>query len=519
MKHLLLISMISILLLFGCGTSEDELPDVSPDVPTVEILEPDRGRDIYIPPPVEEPEEIAPEPLPISEYIVSLNINPSTRIVEGIQQVIFANKSDMPFDRVYFNVPVNALSRDAVQRPFFENFERRVFQQGRNYSYVRFDNITFDGAEADFSLEGTVLAVAPAEPLLPGEIAEIVLHFEMYIPRINNNFGANNYAMWFGGVIPTLAVFNHNGFNVSLSYPAGDPYFSETSNYAVVIKTPVDYVVVGTGASSVIKQGDVRITTFSAELVRDFAFALSSRFRQMSYMGSAGVEITMYYYTDIRNVQTFLELADRSLYYFSSLIGPYPFPKLDIIEVGLWAAIGMEYSQIIFMDSAYLRNERALVSLVHEIAHQWFYIIIGNDQFNEPWIDEGLASLLQEFLFRDEDEIYDLFKAQHGRLNEFLATAEHTSLMDNISVYNSWGEYFNIHYTKAKLMFYDLRLKMGIDGFGEFLRALYSNFAFKIVYKQDIIDTASEVYGSDLTDFFEKWFAEGQMPPFPDRPQ
>ena len=515
--HLLLITIISILFLFGCGSSENGLPDTLPDIPALEISEMEENRDVYTLSPIEA-EEAVLEPLPINKYTISLSIDPDTRIIEGIQQVRFANKSDVPFDRVYFNVPVGALSRDAKNRPFFENFERRVFQHGRNYSYVRFDSITLDGIEADFVFEATVLAIFPESPIFIGQISEIVLHFEMYIPKINNNFGANDYAMWFGGVIPTLAVFNHNGFNISLSHPAGDPYFSEIANYTVTIATPIEYTVVGTGAIKVVKHEDMRVTTFSAELVRDFAFALSSRFREMSYVGISGIEVTMYYYTDISNVQAFLELADRSLYYFSNLIGPYPFPKLDIIEVGLWAPIGMEYSQIIFMDSVYLSNERALVSLVHEIAHQWFYIIIGNDQFNEPWIDEGLASLLQEFLFRDEDEIYDLFKAQHSRLNAFLAATEHTSLMNNISVYNSWTEYFNIHYTKAKLMFYDLRLKMGISGFEEFLRALYSDFAFKIVYKQDIIDTASRVYENDLTDFFEKWFAEGQMPPFPDRP-
>jgi aminopeptidase N len=103
--------------------------------------------------------------------------------------------------------------------------------------------------------------------------------------------------------------------------------------------------------------------------------------------------------------QVVLEAALEALGLFTELYGPYPYPELIVAQNGYYGA--MEYSGLVSMSGyAYDRYEGKvgvlLVSLTaHEVAHQWWYGAVGNDQVHEPWLDESLATF-SELLFYEQ---------------------------------------------------------------------------------------------------------------------
>ena len=85
-------------------------------------------------------------------------------------------------------------------------------------------------------------------------------------------------------------------------------------------------------------------------------------------------------------------------------------------------ALGIEYPGIVgILTAAYDPDEvvanlpfpAMLESIIaHEVAHQWFYNIIGNDQIDEPWLDEGMAQYATWLYYAD---VYGKSNAQGYR--------------------------------------------------------------------------------------------------------
>ncbi len=493
----------------GCQTNKLEQTTPTPSTYVTEIKETAEPKTTELTP-LQTP---APQPS-INEYTINLEVDPENKTVTGIEKVVFVNKTNVYLDKTYFNLYLNAFSGQSKLVPFFSKYENKVYANGRDYGHINILSVSYNNENVSFNVNETVLEVIFDKPLATGEVGEITLQFEASVPKINSNTGANDYATWFGNFVPTLAVYNKNGFNTKPYYPAGDPFFTEIANFTVNITTPKEYQVVATGDEVVTETENNKTTSFSARLVRDFAFCVGNKYKKMTYTGQSGVEINMFYYSDLKNIQPLLEVAEKSISFFNEKIGTYPYHKLDIVETGLPFPSGMEYPQIIFIDSSYFRSERVFKSLTHEICHQWFYNIIGNDQIREAWLDEGISSLLQEFLFYDDYQLDAEMKSQYETLQENLKEAGNTKLSDDLSVYSSWAEYHNVHYLRAKLMFYSLKVKMGDEKFYEFLKQYYTKYSFKIAYKEDLIKTAEETYGADLTDFFNEWIYNKEMPPF-----
>ncbi len=500
--------LTAVILLTGCVSGSRKSDPDKTAVPDI--------NETAAPKTTEQPTSLpADRPLIHNEYIISMDVNPLERTVTGIEKVKFINKSGKDLDNICFNLYLNAFSEESPRNPVFPRFESRVYANGKDYGYINILNISFNNEDVTFSLDNTALKIDLDKPLAPNGQAEVTLQFEAKIPKINAPTGANDNAIWFGNFLPTLAVYKDDRFHTTPYYPAGDPAYTEVANYTVSINTPIDYIVAGTGIDSSKEFENKKTTTFTVQLVRDFAFAVSDKYRQMSFSGDSGVEINMFYYSDIKNIQSFLELADKAIDLYSKKIGGYPYKELDIVECALQFPSSKAYPQVIFMDTTYIHDERAFKAIAKDVCHQWFYNIVGNDQINEAWLDEGLASLLQEYLFSDEAVIYGMMMEEHAKLSQLLNTMPNKSLLDDTGVYESWADYYNVQNTRSKLMFYALRLKIGSEKFEQFLKEYYYNYSFKIAHKEDMVSTASAVYGKDLAPFFREWIGNDKMPELP----
>jgi aminopeptidase N len=253
-----------------------------------------------------------------------------------------------------------------------------------------------------------------------------------------------------------------------------------------------------------------KVTTYTAKLTRDFAFAVSDKYKTAEAVTSTGVTVRFYYYTEELNVDAVLEAAKRGIEYYEQTVGTYPFlnGNVCIAETDMFVS-GVEFSKIVFMDSARLMQTQDYYNLTHQIGHQWFYNVVGSDQVNEPWLDEGLIMYVQERLGHATEEEYRAKLANDYDI--YINTGEHT-LADGIGAFENWAGYYNIHYTKAKLMFYALNRLMGDEAFWQCIRQYFQTYSFRIATGADFISTAEQVYGESLTNFFDEWLNGDVIP-------
>ncbi|MDR2898782.1 MAG: M1 family metallopeptidase [Clostridiales bacterium] len=499
-----------ILILFASCQAKSQAPVPSP-VPAVSVTEevvPDEGVTVR-------PTDVnGLSETDYNRYTINLDVNPSTGVVKGSMEVIFYNKSDDVMDTICFNVPFNAFAAEASYIPYFSDFKSKIFTGDREYCSFDISSVLYNDNNAGFDVLDTVLNVS-TDGLEPGAYAEISIQFEAYVPYMNHRTGANKNAMWFGAFLPYAAVYEDGAFRTQPYYPAGDPFYSESANYSVSITTPKNYNIVGTGTASVREDESSKTTTLTALMVRDFTFAVIDRsYKAISLTTQNGVEINMYYRSNLSVTDTLIKQAENAVNFYENYVGGYPYGKIDIVETGLFVSGGMEFSQVIFMDGDYMANPESAKTMIHEIGQQWFYNIVGSDQINSAWMDEGLVALLQEKVtYPDSEQFAKYFESEYTRLGQSIEALSSLKLKDGISGYKDWTNYYNIQYTKGKLMLYSLNMKMGEEKFNQFIKEYYSAYSFKIATEEDFIKVAEDVYGESLGAFFNRWLFSEKLPP------
>ena len=138
---------------------------------------------------------------------------------------------------------------------------------------------------------------------------------------------------------------------------------------------------------------------FVAEDVHDFAFAAWDRFRSLEDTTPDGVKVRCLFpqgYESVARVE--IDAVKFGLGYFGAAYGRYPYRTLTIVHPpsGAGEAGGMEYPTLITTGGSWMRDplEGRSIEIVtlHELAHQWFYGLVGTNEHRFPFLDEGLTS-------------------------------------------------------------------------------------------------------------------------------
>ena len=113
-----------------------------------------------------------------------------------------------------------------------------------------------------------------------------------------------------------------------------------------------------------------------------------------------------YYYFDDKNPEQSLKASVDSIKTFSNLYGLYPYKTLSVCESDFIYG-GMEYPNLVFISTSQENYEDYIYTIVHEIAHQWWYNLVGNNEYEYGFLDEGLTEY-STYLFYDENKEYNM---------------------------------------------------------------------------------------------------------------
>jgi aminopeptidase N len=201
--------------------------------------------------------------------------------------------------------------------------------------------------------------------------------------------------------------------------------------------------------------------------------------------------------------------ATASLRLYSDLYGSYPYIELDIIEAPLNLR-GMEYSGLVLIgEDLYQGNQReGLVFLVaHEVAHQWWYGIVGNNPYQHPWLDEGLTEYSAFEYYRS---VFGKGEAERLMTARWLipfdsAAGSIDGLVDRPAAAFDPTSYELLVYAKAALFFDALRQQLGEAMYRQVLQTYYTENRYRIATPQTFLVTAQRVSGQNLNPLAEDW--------------
>jgi hypothetical protein len=206
---------------------------------------------------------------------------------------------------------------------------------------------------------------------------EVGLSPDAFTARLSRANGVISFGQWF----PIVSIEHE-------VYGLGDPQISFTADaIRLDLETTTELGRDAVACPGLVSAPDSTGTTWTCEStdVRDFSFVVNPRFR-LTERSVDGIQLRVY--TETVTGESTADLAADALIRLSEAFGAYPWDDLVLAEVGSGGGFSMEYPRMIHLT----RDKVADAYVVyHEVAHQWFYGQVGNDQQNEPWLDEGFA--------------------------------------------------------------------------------------------------------------------------------
>lgn len=437
-----------------------------------------------------------------SVYHMDMAISPDLLSVAGLQEVRYTNQEDGALDEVYFHLYPNLLGGNLTVSGLTVNGEP----------------VTPEYPDRAWS----VMRVPLPAPLAPGEQVVFGLEFSVDVPTEGGNnygvFAAIDDVLALAHFYPQISVYDDEGWNIEAPPPNADVTYADTAFYLVRVTAPAEQVMVTSG-NEIDRQmaGDEQIVTIAAGPVRDFYIASSDRYIVVSDMVGQ-TTVNSYGFPEFaeQNEQV-LEVATTALDSFGARLGEYPFVEFDVAPTPN-LALGVEYPGAVVIRSALYDPEATLgqtpalfyteATVAHEVGHQWFYSVVGNDQIDEPWLDEALTQYITFLYF------LDTYGPQGGDgfRDSFIGRWERVDRADipigmPAGEYDS-AEYGAIVYGRGPLFFEALSEEMGQETFEAFLRDYYQQNKWDISTGQELKALAEAHCDCDLSSLFAEWVGD-----------
>lgn len=276
-------------------------------------------------------------------------------------------------------------------------FTERSSEQLENdldvYADVQFQQVAVNGQTADYSLDLDTLHLPLDKLVEAGEKVHVEFSYELTFPEGGFRFTKLGENFHLAQFYPMLATFRDGEWNKEEYQFNGETYHTGFSDVKVWYEIPEGYTFVSTG-----EDRGQRVGTLEVDYVKEFFIAIVKN-PAIIENKTDHVKIRVFGFEEEEDVYEELgEVAADALEYFQELMGPLPFEQLDLIMEGP----GMEYPGIVTVGSFYeepLPFEELEDTVVHEIAHQYFYGVISNDPYYAAWLDEGFAEFATSLYF------------------------------------------------------------------------------------------------------------------------
>ncbi len=433
-----------------------------------------------------------------SVYHLEFNIADDLFHVTGHEEVQYTNTETVALDKVEFRLFPNILG-----------------------GKMEVSNITIDDKSitAKYDLENSLMILPFAAPIEPDHSVVIKMDFVVMVPQdVELNYGVLAYyddVLALAHSYPMICVYDSEGWNAEIPSQNGDLTYGDAAFYIVKISAPKGLTLVTTGREISHDEGEQTQALYVANgPARDFYLVASPAFEEISKTFG---EVTIHSYAkdgSEEGAQMALDVASQAIDIYSTHYTPYPYTEFDIVATPT-LALGIEYpgmvaiaSRIYDVNGDY-RGEPAgtymEATVAHEVGHQWFYNLVGDDQLDNPWLDESFAQFatLQYYMSEHGPTAVEGFRAS---LEARWKSVDEAKIPIGLPVAKYSGqEYGAIVYGRGPLFLVALKKEMGDAVFDEFIKDYTAKLSWGIATPAFMQSLAEEHCACDLDQIFNEW--------------
>ena len=446
-------------------------------------------------------------------YYINAKLDGDEKTITASQTVEIKNNYQKE-EFIYFNLFPRAFREGATIKPYTDLNQGKCFINGESFGNLEIMNGKVNGKTFQIEYVGEdENALKVPVNFKDKDRVKVELEYKLTIPNCNHRFGFLDGNINLGNWFPILAHYSNGEFNIEPYYSTGDPFVSDVANYTVKFEYPVNMEMATTGnvLSSSISQN--KNAFIEAKAVRDFALIFSDKFK-VATINTKNTTVKYFGYVGDEDLNKMASLIKDGLEYFNSTFGEYPYRQISVVKTPFMFG-GMEYPNLVLIadniDDA-LDKERVLI---HELAHQWWYGLVGNNQISEAWVDEALTEysafmffekypqygLNYHALIEDAKNTYDLYvdviTSLGGKVNY--------GMTNHVNVYSSEYEYSYMIYVKGTILYDDIRKTIGDKKLYKSLQKYYKAYKFKLVSGNDLIGCFEKVSGKGVREIFNKY--------------
>ncbi|MCB1035362.1 MAG: M1 family metallopeptidase [Acidobacteria bacterium] len=535
------------------------------------------------------PTTVWPQPGPAlsrrnASYRIEARLDPETRILEGRQVLTWHNIQSQPATELWFHLYWNGF-RNNRSTWLLEDRIRGRSTAGKDlgaegWAFQRVNSVLqlprtpasisgvaaggadpvpvgpvdltpslrYEAPDDGNPEDRTVFAVSLPQPVAPGETVEVELSWTAKIPRVFARTGYRGDFYFVAHWFPKLGVFEGDGWNCHQFHSATE-FFSDYGVYDVELTVPEDLVLGATGRRIGLEASGDGMTThrYHAEDVHGFAWTASPVYLDLTDRfdepGLPPVELRLLLQPEHEaQAQRHFEATRAALLHYGRWYGPYPYDQITIVDPAYGSgAGGMEYPTL-FTAGTRRFNVVGAGSpegvVIHEAGHQFWYGVVGNNEFEHAWLDEGLntfstARAYQEtfgerrvvrrylslpergggrggFLPLRFDDLPLSRQIYGNRLDRFReAATSDDQATETFRYYPSTAS--QISYSKTSLWLATLERYLGWETLQRILSTFYQRWSFRHPGPEDFFAVAEEVSGQDLDWFFDQVHGGSQV--------
>ncbi len=510
------------------------------------------------------------------DYKIQVSLDDEQHVLRGHEELVYTNNSPDTLSYLIFHLWPNAYAskKSALAKQLLRNGNTKLaFATPDEMGGIDSLAFTLDGLPCVMRYDSEHIDICTLDlekPLYPGGEVKVATPFKVKLPtgrisRLGHLGQSYQITQWY----PKPAVYDHKGWH-GMPYLNQGEFYSEFGSFDVSITLPANYTVGATGdlqneeeklrLDSLVRRtqrykdnntdimilgkdedgenpnafpessSKLKTLRYRQDRVHDFAWFADKRFlvdgEKMALPGRTdSIQLwAMYAPRNADEWRRTTEYLRDAVYYYSKWNGAYPYDQVTAVDGTISAGGGMEYPNVTVIgdaQSAFLLE----IVIMHEVGHNWFYGILGSNERDHPWLDEGINSYNElRYLKTKYPEAYMLAGQSDSPLLERLglkpygpggtqyltyllsARANQDQSHQIASAEYSSLNYGAIVYSKSAVIFDYLRSYLGDEEMDRIMQAYYETYKFKHPYPEDFRRLVEAMSEKDL-----EWFFDGLL--------
>ncbi len=487
-----------------------------------------------------------------ANYDIHVRLDPDTHMLEGRELLTWRNDSGRATSELQFHLYYNAWKNTKstwMREHLRARGEAFLSRPPEDWGWITVTKIELPATENTVAInltsdaryiapdddntdDETVLSVLLPDQVEPGETLQVEIEWKSKIPRTFSRTGVVGDFFFIAQWFPKIGVLETSGWNCH-QFHVGTEFYSDYGVYDVRLTVPRGWIVGATGVRQSLENNSDGTSThqYVQKDVHDFAWTTSpnliERIEHFEHESLPDVEMRLLLQPEHEGqAERHFRATRTTLTRYGEWFGAYPYTQLTIVDPA-WqsGAGGMEYPTLFTAGTSWLAPNKVTRPegvTIHEAGHQFWYGLIGNNEFEYAWLDEGLNTFSTAKAIEAEDlpnyhsaryfggflpyvfnDIPRSRATDGNRLSGYRTAAR--SDAQSTPTFQYWpGTGGAISYNKTALWLHTLERHLGWENVQKILSTFFSRFKFRHPLPQDFFATANEVANVDLDWFFDQ---------------